>query len=119
MVTRPARWLMTPTSAASATRAAPSVPAASAAESRIAKPRPRIICARSLRLGQGDQQAARRVVEERRADGALPPARGERSVLVVAEHDQVGLQLARKAADLLHRLADREVPGGREPLVGK
>src|SRR5262245_51641026 len=63
---------------------------------------------------QGDEKAARRVVEERRADRAFPPARRKGRVLVVADHDQVDAKALGEAHDLLHRLADREVAGGVE-----
>src|SRR5712692_881489 len=63
-------------------------------------------------LRQRDQDAAGRVVEERSADRALPPACGERGVLVVAQHDEVHAQALGQPADLLDRLADREVSGG-------
>src|SRR5262245_1128427 len=46
------------------------------------------------------QDAARRLVEHRGADRALPPARRERRVLVVAEHDQVDAERLGEAADL-------------------
>src|SRR5712671_6645642 len=60
------------------------------------------------------KNTARRVVEQRLPDRPPPPARAERGLLLVPDHDKVALQLRRKAGDLFHRLADREVPGDGE-----
>src|SRR5919109_4336957 len=72
-----------------------------------------------LTFRQGDEDAARRVVEERRAHRAFPPARGERGVLVVADDDQVSAERLRETADLLDRLAHRELAGGVEAAVAQ
>src|SRR5438874_2276866 len=68
---------------------------------------------------QRDQDAAGRIVEERGADRALPPARSEGSVLVMAEHDEIDTARLGEAADLLGRLADREMPGGVETALAQ
>src|SRR5687767_3983790 len=69
--------------------------------------------------GHPDENATRGVVEERSADRTLPPACGERGVLVVPDHDQVGADRLRPPADLLDRLAHREMPGGIEAAVAQ
>src|SRR2546428_12715247 len=66
---------------------------------------------------QGDKDAARRVVEQRFPHRPAPPARAERGFLLVPDHDQVAFQLRREAADLLHRLADRQMAGDAEALL--
>src|SRR5438093_12659265 len=63
-----------------------------------------------------DEDAARRVVQQSLPHRSPPPARAERGLLLVADHDEVALELRREAADLLHRLADRQVPGDGEAL---
>ena len=54
------------------------------------------------------------MIQQRLPHRPAPPARAERSLLLVADDDEVALQLRSEAADLLHRLADREVPGDGE-----
>src|SRR6266481_3706216 len=68
---------------------------------------------------QRHQEAAGSIVEERSAHRALPPARGERGVLVVADHDEIDPEALREAADLLHRLADRELARGLEAALAQ
>src|ERR1039457_1914763 len=65
----------------------------------------------------GDENAARGVVEEGSADGALPPSRGKGKPLPVSEHDQVNPEFGRDAANLLHRLPHRQVARGIEALL--
>src|SRR5262245_45928129 len=72
-----------------------------------------------LTLRHCDQQAAGRVIEQRGADRALPPACGEGRVLVVAEHDEIDAERLRQAADLLDRLAHREMAGRVEAAVAQ
>src|SRR5262245_56082848 len=86
---------------------------------RSSSSRPFSINCVALALRQGDQDAARRVIEERGADRAFPPARRERGVLVVANHNQVAAQTLREAADLLDRLAHGEVAAGVEAAVAQ
>src|SRR3979490_1425257 len=69
-------------------------------------------------FGEGYQDAAGCVVEQRSADRALPPAGGKGGVLVVADHDQIGAGGFGHADDLLDRLAHRKLPGDVEaPLA--
>src|SRR6185312_12566838 len=75
--------------------------------------------ARVLALGQGDEDAAGGVVKKRRPDRPFPPACRPGRALVVPDHDQVGADVLRSAADFFHRLAHREMPGGLETLVGE
>src|SRR6267143_3152156 len=63
------------------------------------------------------KNTARRMIEQRLSHRSPPPARAERGLLLVADHDEVAFQLSRKAADFFHRLADREVPGDGEALL--
>src|SRR5262245_38144844 len=56
-----------------------------------------------------DVDRAGGAVEERLADRPAPPARGPRRLLLVTDDDDVALDLQREPADLLDRLADREV----------
>src|SRR5262245_29628593 len=70
-------------------------------------------------LGHRHQNAARRIVEQRSPDRAFPPACGERGVLVVAEHDEVDAEALRQPADLLDRLAHREVAVGIEAAIAQ
>src|SRR5687767_12890339 len=72
-----------------------------------------------LGLGERDQYAARRVVEQRRPDRALPPACRPGGALVVAQHDQICAYFLGGTADFLHRIADREAALGLEPFVRK
>src|SRR6266568_1704186 len=62
------------------------------------------------------KNTARRMIQQRLPHRSAPPARAEGSFLLVPHHDEVALQLRREAADLFHRLADREVPGNGEAL---
>src|SRR3954463_5436281 len=81
------------------------------AEARRALAAPKLVA----RLRDVDR--ARRAVEQRLAHRAAPPARGPRGLLLVTDDDDVALDLARQPADLLDRLADREVPGGLEAAL--
>src|SRR6185295_9320689 len=72
-----------------------------------------------LGLREGDQDTAGRIVEERGPDRSLPPAGREGSVLVVADHDQVDAEVLGEAADLLDRLAYRELAGGVEAALAQ
>src|SRR5437879_5100844 len=71
------------------------------------------------KLREGDEDAAGRVVEQRRAHRAFPPAGGEGGVLVVADHDQIGAGGFRHADDLLDRLAYRKLPGDVEAALAQ
>src|SRR5438477_291259 len=70
-----------------------------------------------LRPRECDEDAAGRVVEQGGAHRALPPARGERGVLVVPDDDEVDAEGLGEAADLLDRLAHGELPGGVEAAL--
>src|SRR3954467_3072672 len=70
-------------------------------------------------LRECDEDAARRVVEERSPDRALPPARRKGGGLVVADHDQVYAGVLGVAADLLDRLADGDLPRGVEAALAQ
>src|SRR3954469_22661773 len=68
---------------------------------------------------QRDEEATGRVIEQRRAHRALPPACRERGVLVVADDDEIDAEALRQTADLLDRLADGEVAGGVEAALAQ
>src|SRR5258708_5872520 len=60
-----------------------------------------------------DEDAAGRVFDEGLGKRAAPPARRLAVEVLVADDDQVGADLLRMARDLVHRVADEDLPAHR------
>ena len=64
-----------------------------------------------------DPLAARRLPDESLGHGASPPARGPAAQVLVADHDEVGLDAAGAARDFAHRIAHHDLAARHQPGI--